>query len=321
MTPESPRLAHNRALSAAYIASVDNPPRYPKVSDQVECLPLQHWKLVPFGYNPTITDVGGGVMMMCYRYHESSPATKLACATIGGDGNVSEWWLLPVNVTGSVEDPKLFLLEGVTHLSFVQSNFPTGLKAVVKYGILNKITLHQIVHPDIGKNDWTLTEKNWIFWGQDSNLFCLHQCHPTHRVFRVENGRGSLVAETPPPRWPYGEIRGGTTPIPYDGKLLRFFHSRADNELSFPVHRYFVGAYLMEPNPPFTVLRVSKSPVLRGSEEDDLTPEQRKACPHWKRNVVFPGGAVARDNGWLLSVGVNDSACVIAKVNEQDLHF
>ena len=72
---------------------------------------------------------------------------------------------------------------------------------------------------------------------------------------------------------------------------------------------------------PDDVVRVSRKPILYGSEIDDLKVEQRKACVHWKANVVFPGGAVARDGYWLLSVGVNDSACVIAKVKPETLNL
>jgi len=50
MPDDPPRLKHNRELAAAYIASAGNPPRWPKVSDQVECLPLEIGKLKPFAY-------------------------------------------------------------------------------------------------------------------------------------------------------------------------------------------------------------------------------------------------------------------------------
>ena len=317
---DAPRLKHNRDLAAAYIASSGILSRYPKISDQIECLPLQTEKLVPNGYNPTIMDADGS-LCMCYRYHEGSPATKLACARFNEKGEVESWWYLPIDVPGSVEDPKFFMREAVAHLSFVQSNYPTGMKAIVKFGVFAVTRAEQIVQPKIGQNDFSACEKNWLFWEQLGTLFCLYRCSPTHKIFQIEADRGIPLTETPAPRWPYGEIRGGTPPVQYEGKLLRFFHSRLKNELNPPHFRYYVGAYLMEPSPPFAVVRVSRKPILYGSEIDDLKVEQRKACVHWKANVVFPGGAVARDGYWLLSVGVNDSACVIAKVKPETLNL
>jgi predicted GH43/DUF377 family glycosyl hydrolase len=172
------------------------------------------------------------------------------------------------------------------------------------------------VQPVFGHNDWTGLEKNWVPFEYDGALVIIYQCCPTHRVSGLET-----VWETSGPRWPYGEIRGGTPPVEYEGNWLRFFHSHLQNELNPPHHRYYVGAYLMEPAPPFKVVRVSRKPVLYGSEADDLTPEQRKSCPHWKRNVVFPGGIVTKLDGWLLSVGVNDSACAIVKIKPESLNL
>jgi hypothetical protein len=72
---------------------------------------------------------------------------------------------------------------------------------------------------------------------------------------------------------------------------------------------------------PFAVVRVSRRPILFGSEIDSLTLEQRQACKHFKANVVFPGGVVVRDGYWLLALGVNDSACAVAKVTPAALNL
>ena len=175
--------------------------------------------------------------------------------------------------------------------------------------------------PAIGHNDGTTMEKNFIPFERDGLLFIIYRCHPTQQVVRMEGEEASQPLETPGPRWPYGEVRGGTPPVEYEGNLLRFFHSHLQNELTPPHHRYYVGAYLMEPNPPFAVVRVSRRPVLFGSEADNLTPEQRKACPHWKPNVVFPGGIVVRDGYFLLSCGINDSASAIVKITPSMLNL
>ena len=319
MIQEPPRLKHNRALSAAYISSAGSPPRYPKVSEQVECLPMDTGKLFKHAYNPTIIDRGGSIYM-AYRYHEGTLATKLALASVSATGAIEG----NVNIESdchSLEDPKFFTHNDQAYLCFVHSNFPSNINAVVKYARLDGDHLNEIVQPFIGKNDFTATEKNWVFWSMEGELFCLYRCQQTQKIFQVEDGKGVALNETPMPHWPYGEPRGGTPPVEYDGKLLRFFHTHLQNEITPPHHRYYVGACLMEPTPPFAVTQISRKPVIYGSESDDLTPEQRKECKHWKPNVVFPGGCVVRDGYWLLALGENDSACRIVKIAPENLNL
>jgi hypothetical protein len=76
---------------------------------------------------------------------------------------------------------------------------------------------------------------------------------------------------------------------------------------------------LIEPEPPFAPVAISKEPVLRGSEDDHLSMQERASILHFKSKVAFPGGAVANEGGWLLAIGANDCACVLVKVSEKDL--
>jgi predicted GH43/DUF377 family glycosyl hydrolase len=128
-------------------------------------------------------------------------------------------------------------------------------------------------------------------------------------------GEGAELV-TPALRWPYGEIRGGTTPMAYHGKLLKFFHSSLRNEMPPTSWRYYVGAILMEPEPPFQMLAVSQRPILRGSEVGG-----DNAVSQFKKNIVFPAGCVEKDGVFHLSIGINDSQSAIAKIKPEDLHL
>lgn len=155
-------------------------------------------------------------------------------------------------------------------------------------------------------------------------LYCIFKCHPDHVVYEMDEGGISIYKEhiTPGPRWPYGEIRGGTVPVVCGNKWLRFFHSGLDNEwFGSQPRRYFVGAYLMEPEPPFRVVTVSKRPIIYGSELCDVPIAERQNIIQYKVNVVFPGGVLERDGHWLLAVGINDSACAMAKITPQMLNL
>ena len=99
---------------------------------------------------------------------------------------------------------------------------------------------------------------------------------------------------------------------------MRFFHSRLDNE-PIPIRwRYYVGAALIEND---QIVKVSRKPILKGSEHDEMSPSESGSCRHYKQNVVFPCGAIEHKGGWILSVGINDAACGLVKIEEKDLNL
>lgn len=315
MTQEPPRLTYNRQLASEYVTASGITARFPKVTDQIECIPivgLPH----PFAYNPTIIDEPDGILLVA-RYHETTPKTKLFVAVLNTAGAVLRHYDLSIPGEESAEDPKLFTLDGRLRLSWVHSRFPEQMLAVVKHGDFSSGNVASPVQPEIGHNDWTAIEKNWVFFDHEGDLWCIYQTSPE----QVAIDKANAEWRVPGPNWPYGPPRGGTLPIEYEGEYLRFFHSTLWNELSFDRWRYYLGAYTTEMDPPFRVRRVSRKPILYGSEADDLSEEDRKACFHHKSKIVFCSGAVQQSDHWLLSVGVNDSSCVLAKVFPQNLHL
>jgi predicted GH43/DUF377 family glycosyl hydrolase len=42
-------------------------------------------------------------------------------------------------------------------------------------------------------------------------------------------------------------------------------------------------------------------------------------CPHWKPNVVIPYGCVPQDDGWTVSLGVNDALACLATIKPEQL--
>jgi predicted GH43/DUF377 family glycosyl hydrolase len=184
--------------------------------------------------------------------------------------------------------------------------------------------------PKFGHNDFSGMEKNWVFFSFAGKVHGIYSCHFDHRVLEMDGEKVTKEYITPGPAWEYGEIRGGTPPVPYkDGTWLRFFHSRIwdrkplrkprtkAERIFQPTDRipwrYYVGALVMESKPPFRVLNVSRSPILTGTER--WIP----GCPHWKPNVVIPYGCVPQENGWMVSLGVNDALSCLATITEDQL--
>lgn len=310
---EPARLRHNRELATQYINSEPNVDRCPPVSSQVETVPivgLPH----NYAYNPSIISTGTNELLMAYRYHTETSATKIQLAKLDDGGRVLSSHPLDIPTDDSCEDPHLFTLEGKEMVSWVQSRYPKELRSVVKYRPVRDSQLE--TQPQYGKNDWSATEKNWVFF-EYCGVWCKHLTGPRQIIFD-EAGR---EWRTPGPQWGYGTPRGGTVPIKFGSFYLWFFHSTLWNELSADRWRYYIGAYITETSPPFRVVNVTRRPIICGSRIDGLSPDQRKECFHWKSRIVFCSGCVDRGDYFLLSLGVNDAACMLAKIKRQAIEL
>ena len=320
LTEIPPRMKHNRELCEKYMTDNGVTARYPAVSEQVETLPLDTSKLYPGGYNPTIIE-HDGKLLMAYRYHGDTLATSLAVAHIGAGGDIMA--NAPItNVQESFEDPKFFKFDGKLFMSWVRSKWPSEHpKSVVEIGELASVTLKRIACRGLPGNDGQSIQKNAVFFERGGVLYCIWHCSPTQQIFTVSSDTVTPLQETEGPRWAYGPIKGGTAPLEYDGKLLRFFHSTLDNEFALPHkmsarRRYFMGACLMEPSAPLKTVAVSKRPIVFGSESGG-SPD----LFHFKPRVVFPGGAIVRDDHFIVAVGVNDCQCCLLKIKPEALNL
>jgi len=142
-------------------------------------------------------------------------------------------------------------------------------------------------------------EKNWTWFIHEGQLHLDYQFSP-HIVVALDDKMRQKECKTPTPlEWKYGHIRGGTPPVKVGDEYVSFFHS------SMPwrqkQNRYFMGAFAFEAKPPFAVTRITPEPLLAGSDEDRRT----LGGPL----VVFPCGAILREETFLATLGVNDQSC------------
>jgi hypothetical protein len=314
-----PRLEHNSKLMDELINRVKLTYRFPRVSKQLPTSRIGEG-LVRFGYNPSITQDAEGLITMAYRYHEPQVYySRLALAQIGPSGEVLSNRALPATEL-SMEDPKLFWLRDELYISWVESTYPAfPFKSVVKYGRVVNGEIKAQILPKLPDNDMTTMQKNYVFFECLGDLYCIYRRYPMQRVYQLEGQDVVRAYDCPGLRWYFGEPRGGSPPKLKGDKMISFFHSSLDNEQMGPRRRYYMGAVLMEKNPPFQPLEMSMEPILCGSEVDDIPPQEWSQCKHHKGQVVFPGGVIAREDHWLVSVGVNDCECLLVKVTPKDL--
>lgn len=329
----SPWLKHNQTLLDKFMADNAMLDTEPRISGHHPTIPLNPMSFPAFSYNPSAAwwkdKAGKTSLWVTFRHHVAGVHTALGIAEIGDHGSAVRAKTLSIQ-GDSVEDARFFWHDNQLWLSWVVSNWDgyTDPQSIVRFAKVNEDwELSPSVQPKYGRNDMTAMEKNWCLFAVNQHLLCIYRTWPEQVVveFDVE---GNVLNEYKCEgfKWLWGEPRGGSMLWTREGQLLRIFHSGLDNEtwpkdapgMAHP-RRYYVGACVMEAKPPFKVIKVSERPILRGSIDDDLSAEQRKTCRHYKGRVIFPGGAVASRDGYLIACGINDSSMAMVQVTQEQL--
>jgi len=268
-----------------------------------------------FAYNPSIIR-HGDKLWTSWRYHpDKTWRTELALT------DYEQTWKIEVPKFNdhSLEDMRLFEHAGDLYGSLTIARDGEGMsRGVCGYGRLHiegdKCTLVNLTIPKYGKNDFQGIEKNLVFWSMSNRIFCTYQTSPEHIVLELNNGAVVKEHRSPTPACEYGSVRGGTQVFPYQDRLLRFAHALQRNERSDQWWTYHLVALLIDPQPPFSIVAISKRPILSGTE-------QYFHCRRYKPRVIIPYGAMADGDSWTVSVGINDAACGTVKLNPQDLNL
>lgn len=271
----------------------------------------------PNAYNPSIARFKG-TLVRAYRYN---PDPLLWPTSIAIDGQPL---IRPDSLNNcSLEDPRLFEFNDKLYLSYVMVPYPVPSVApspcAMGYGEIVKESeawrLKEHIRPNIGRNNLTAQEKNWLFFEHDKKLHLIYQCSPEQIVYELN--RDAMVREwkSNSPVCSFGDIRGGTQPIPYQGHWLRFFHTLVKTPTQEVFWQYNIGALLMEPTPPFRILAVSKHPILSG---DERFFEDWK---FYKSRVTICYGAIESEGGWIVSCGINDSRCADVFIKPDQLNL
>lgn len=156
----------------------------------------------------------------------------------------------------------------------------------------------------------TRQEKNWLWFEHDGKWHYVYLTNP-HVVIEMGNGKydaGHRSASIELP-WKAGEPRGGTPPVRIGDEYVSFFHSSTPHERYR--RRYYMGAYTFSAKPPFTPLRMTREPLLVGSESDFNCLNSPM--------VIFPNGALLENDKWLVVFGVNDEGSGWIKIPNKDL--
>lgn len=272
-----------------------------------------------FGYNLSSARTKEGVWTT-YRFHPNPESWRTEMMLRKIDHEV------PIKAPNgyekhSLEDGRLFTFKGETYISLTVSRSPMGLQkfspCVTGYGKLNGDgTIEGWTEPRIGKNDWSAQEKNFVCFEHGGMLHVIYQCSPRQVIYVVDkSGNAVRKYESECAPCSLGDPRGGTQPISFDGKWLRFCHVNQINKKSDLWWTYHLVAIVMESEPPFRILQVSQQPILSGTEE--YFPDHK----FWKPRVCIPYGAIEHEGTYYVALGLNDSACATAKITREMLNL
>jgi predicted GH43/DUF377 family glycosyl hydrolase len=309
----------------------------PSLYQQINAVQVtgNHMKVSPRHWNAGLLKHKGR-LAMCYRYHLGlEHASRCATAMVFLDRKThqplgpSQHLNLPSEYGGThFEDARLFTFLGEPYISYTAMwNYTPGVdyNCVMRYSKLKLIgsrwTIEDTWQPKFGNNHGRSKEKNWIFFEHEKELYCIYQDHPTRKVLKLKGEKVVAEYESPAPAWEWGEIRGGTPPVPYGkNQMLAVFHSSLATEDAPHYRRYYGAAYTFDAKPPFAVTSISLKPIMSGSEEDNHGFDPRYSAG-WKPFIPFPCGLVPDGDEWLVSLGVNDWQCAVGRIGEKDLEL
>jgi hypothetical protein len=258
------------------------------------------------GYNYSGIEYAG-MTVTAYREHTRGDwRTEIFC-------NDTKLNVIPALKDFSIEDMRLFIYQDRLWGAYVVSTaLGNSFRSYMAYG---KIEGESISHIRIFRpgNDHSTLEKNWVPFVHENRLFFIYGIRGTDQI-TIEVSGDKVLGEhkAGAPVWPHGEIRGGVV-VSHQGQLLRFFHSRV--AYSDKTQRYFIGCSVLENKPPFRTLKVSRVPILEGTEEFV------SGAKFWKPSVVFPLGAISSGDGIYLYHGKNDCQCCVAYLKYEDLNL
>jgi len=199
------------------------------------------------------------------------------------------------------EDPRLFVYNDELYLSYTDGWNMAQAK-------INSDTL-KVEESYYYSPQPTKQEKNWTFFEADGKLYSVYDLN-NHTIFEMNGKSWTKVATTEFSHgWKWGTLRGGSTPIRIGDKFLSFFHSAKD---IVGGKQYFMGAYTFEATFPFRPISISKEPIIAGEWMDDGIKRLSN-----KIYVVFPNGAIRKEDSWMVSFGYNDWQCRYIEVKDE----
>lgn len=245
----------------------------------------------PWAYNPSLITVDGDDWLVYRRQVENSDSTVCRMNFRTRENHTIELHPLLYH-NEQFEDPRVWWHDGAIHLLVCSWRKNWNYKPILRAFRLNsKWEIEKEFPLTYGGNGKGVTQKNWVFFSHEGEQHFVYQYAPFQVVKDDKLFSGKSLT------WKYGEIRGGTPPVRVGDHYYTFFHSRLDHGRS----KYYAGCLAFEARAPFHPVAMTREPLLVATN--------REPNLSWAPLVVFPCGALYRNETWTVSLGINDTNC------------
>ena len=266
-------------------------------------------------YNPAMIRFGDHAVLV-YRTGVGGEG-RLYSGTLGSNFScrTSSFAALPVDAPEfqSFEDPRFFVLDGQLHLYVTAYRRQPACSRPLIAAFNSPHGLGTITFPMYPiRQDF---EKNWVFFEHAGELWATYwMAGGIHHVVSLRDSVATPRYETRYTlHWRWGDVRGGTNLIRHNGLLWGFFHS---SQKWGEMYKYYMGAYAMEPYPPFRIVRMSRSPLYTPVEVIRIADRFGPGCP---KQVIFPTGLILTRGNWVVAAGYNDRDIKLLKISHSEL--
>lgn len=211
-----------------------------------------------------------------------------------------------------VEDPRLIAMGDRLFISYTDgrkmyhSELDDSLAVKENFGEITKFSVNSAGD----KRD-----KNFVPFVYDGKIYYSYSDSP--RIVIDASNPNSIHLPRQDVTWDFGQIRGGTPAIPFDGSLISFFHSSVIVNTNVTVRGqrvYYFGAYLFSPTPPFSIRKVTQIPLMKANP---FMINGRKRPTN--SFVVFPCGVIEETDHFVVSYGWNDFSTRIIRIQKTTL--
>lgn len=223
------------------------------------------------------------------------------------------------------EDPRVFSYRGRTFIVFndnLEIENPTlwqrrDMFLAELFYVNNHYLLSspiKLIHDTKYNTQWW--QKNWFPFEWNNELYFVYMMNP-HEIVLPNLIKGNcypMYETTVEIDWVWGDLRGGTPAQLVDGEYLSFFHSSipipSAASMDSMLWHYYMGAYTFSPDPPFTISKITPSPIIAEGFYASSTCEKR---------VIFPGGFVQDRDFLHVAYGKDDQEMWIATLDKKKL--
>jgi predicted GH43/DUF377 family glycosyl hydrolase len=286
-------------------------------------------------FNPSVLASGEGYLM-AYRVVLADGRRRIAACRLGPDLQPVEGSQaplsdllhfrddcgLPERARGWFADPRLFSLQGRTFLYW-----NSGWHEPANHQFVAELTPRSLLPAGPARvllldGPRREVEKNWMF-PEGLDGLCVYSTQP-HRLLRFDPAAPGdwMFSGGPGEDWDagplaqsHGGLRGGAAPVRLgDGRMLSLCHAVEDSPCGY---RYRPVAYTFSMEPPYRPLTrpARPLPLPNPAGPRNLLPRLNPAVGE----VVYPSGLARHPKGWLVSYGINDEACALAVLSEEEI--